>query len=279
VPDENPNYTLPPAPLPDTPDNRLDMARFKASARILDEKMGAVLEALERTGLAENTLVICTTDHGIAFPAMKCSLTDHGIGVMLMVRGPGGFEGGKVVDAMVSHIDIFPTVCDLLGIDPPGWLQGVSMMPLVRGEAESVREAVFAEVNYHASFEPKRCVRTKRWKYIRRYDGRSSPVLPNCDDSLSKTTWMDHGWAGMPPAEEQLYDLVFDPNEAGNLAHDPRYAAVLEEMRARLARWREGTGDPLQADGTGIPVPEGAVVNDPDGITPNAPPIPIKASK
>ncbi len=68
---EDVRYTLPPAPLPNTPQTRRDMAAYKASARIMDETMGAVLDALEENGLAENTLVICTTDHGIAFPGMS----------------------------------------------------------------------------------------------------------------------------------------------------------------------------------------------------------------
>jgi arylsulfatase A-like enzyme len=267
-PDGNPAYSLPPAPLPDTPATRLDMACFKASARLLDQKIGQVLQALERSGLVQNTLVICTTDHGIAFPGMKCNLTDHGTGVMLILRGPGGFEGGGAIDAMVSHIDLFPTICDLLGVAPPPWLQGVSLMPLVRGEVEAVREAVFMQINYHAAFEPMRSVRTARWKYIRRYDGRSRPVLPNCDDSPSKTAWLEQGWGEQPPAQEMLYDLVFDPNEAQNLASSERHGAILAEMRARLERWQQETADPLKPDGSGIPTPPGAVVNDPDDLSP-----------
>ena len=73
--------------------------------------IGLVLEALERNGLAENTLIICTTDHGIAFPGMKCHLTDRGIGVLLILRGPQ-IPTGKVCDALVSQIDIFPTLCE-----------------------------------------------------------------------------------------------------------------------------------------------------------------------
>ncbi len=161
-------YSLPPAPLPDTPQTRLDMGAFKASAWELDQGMGAVLDALDTQGLSENTLVICTTDHGIAFPRMKGNLTDHGIGVMLIMRGPGGFTGGKVYDALVSHIDIFPTICDLLQIDHPSWLQGTSLLPLPREEVEQLHDAIFAEVTYHAAYEPMRAVRTPRWKYIRR---------------------------------------------------------------------------------------------------------------
>ena len=273
---EEARYCRPPAPLPDTPENRRDMADYITTARVLDRCYGQVLQALDDAGLAENTLVICTTDHGIAFPGMKCTLTDHGIGVLLIVRGPGGFAGGKVVDAMVSHVDIFPTICDLLQIEPPEWLQGRSIMPLVRGETDAIRDEVFAEVNYHAAYEPKRCVRTRRWKYIRRFDGRQTAVMPNCDDSLSKDTWLKHGWRERAIEQEKLYDLVFDPNEACNLihqaAHDPELAHVMEDMRHRLDRWMRETGDPL-LDGP-IPAPEGARINDPDGLSPSEPTLP-----
>lgn len=267
---DDPRYCRPPDPLPDTPETREDMACFMASARTLDAKMGQVFEALDRTGLAENTLVICTTDHGIAFPHMKCNLNAGGIGVMLILRGPGGFTGGRVIDSLVSHVDIFPTLCDLLQITPPAWLQGVSLMPLVRNETGSVREAIFAEVNYHAAYEPMRSIRTPRWNYIRRFDPRDHPVLPNCDDSPSKTLWMAHGWQTLAPDEESLYDLIFDPNEAHNLAQDPRYRDVVGELRTRLARWMYETEDPLLKGP--IPAPAGAVVNDPKGYSPREKP-------
>ena len=178
TPADDPRYTQPPMPIPDTPATRADMAAFHASARILDQGVGQVLEALERNGLAENTIVVSTTDHGIAFPLMKCNLTDSGFGVSLIVRGPGVFSGGKVCDAMVSHIDVFPTLCETLHIQPPSWLEGKSFLPVLRGEGPEINEEVFAEVTYHASYEPKRAVRTQRYKYIRRYGDRTAPVLP-----------------------------------------------------------------------------------------------------
>lgn len=268
-PEEDWRYCLPPAPLPDTPETRRDMAAYKASARVLDGAIGQVLEALEANGLAENTLVICTTDHGIAFPGMKCNLTDHGIGVMLIIRGPGGFSGGRACDAMVSQVDIFPTICELLDLEPPAWLEGKSIMPVVGGEAEEINEAIFAEVTYHAAYEPMRAVRTRRWKYIRRFDDRRGPVLPNCDDSPSKDVWLQHGWRDRPVAAEQLYDLVFDPNESHNLAGDASARAVLDEMGERLAEWMSATEDPL-LDGP-VPAPADAQVNDPDGLSPREP--------
>jgi len=268
-PAEDPRYCLPPHPIPDTPRTRQDIAGFKASVRVLDQGVGEVLRAFEANGLAENTLVISTTDHGLPFPAMKCNLTDHGTGVSLIVRGPGGFSGGKVCDAMVSHIDLFPTLCDLLEIERPAWLEGKSMMPLIRGQAAEINEEIFAEVNYHAAYEPARGVRTRRWQYIRRYDGRTRPVLPNCDDGFSKELWLAQGWRDRPVEAEQLYDLTFDPNETRNLAADPAMRAVLDEMRGRLERWMRATNDPLLKGP--VKAPPDARVNDANGISPKEP--------
>ncbi|MFM8830411.1 MAG: sulfatase, partial [Spartobacteria bacterium] len=233
-PQGDPRYVRPPDPLPDTPETRRDFADFRVAAKHLDRCVGRVLDALDQAGLAENTLVFITTDHGLAYPHMKCNLTDHGTGVMLLLRGPG-FKGGEVSDAMVSHVDLFPTICEATGLTPPAWLQGV---PLTEP-----REEVFAEVNWHGDAEPMRSVRTGRYKYIRRYLDR--PGADNCDSSISRTFLRQHGWDERPRPEESLFDLVFDPHEANNLASDPGHAAVLAEMRARLARWMKETGDPL----------------------------------
>ena len=92
-----------------------------------------------------------------------------------------------MIDALVSHIDVYPTICELVGIEPPSFLQGVSLMPLIRGGTTTVRDEIFAEMTWHAAYEPQRAVRTQRWKYIRRFGERTTPVLPNCDDSPSKS--------------------------------------------------------------------------------------------
>jgi arylsulfatase A-like enzyme len=264
---EDERYCMPPLPIPETPRTRRDMAAYKAAARKWDDGVGIVMEALDRTPLAENTLVICTTDHGIAFPYMKCWLNQHGCGVMLILRGGGGFEGGEVCDALVSQVDIFPTLCELLEIEPPDWLQGVSIMPLVRGEVQEVREQLFTENTYHAAYEPMRSVRTKRYCYVRRFDGRDRPVLPNCDASITKDVWLEAGWHDRRPDEEALYDLVFDPVEVHNVAGDAAYADVLADMRERLDQYMRQTHDPLLKGP--VPIPKGAWANDPDDLHPS----------
>jgi arylsulfatase A-like enzyme len=262
-------YSLPPGNLPDLPATRRDMAEFKASVRSLDQGIGAVLHALHDLQLVDDTLVICTTDHGVAFPGAKATLTDRGTGVMLIMRGPGAFAGGKVIDQPVTHLDVYPTLCDIAAVEHPDWLQGESLIPLVRGETDRVHEATFAEMTYHAAYEPQRSVRTERWKYIRRFDDFPGPVLANCDDSASKEIWLKAGWGERTVPREQLYDLVLDPAEMENRADDPGAAATLAEMRARLEEWMRATDDPLR-DGPVAP-PPGAAVNEQWQVSPDEP--------
>lgn len=262
-------YCRPPAPVPDTPETRRDMAAFIASATILDDGIGVIMQALCEAGLVENTLMFYTTDHGPAFPGMKTTLTNHGIGVPLIVRGPGGFVGPQMIDAAVTHMDIFPTVCELVGLPAPAWLQGKSLLPLVRGDVDVLHAQLFAEVTYHAAYEPMRAVHTSRYKYIKRFDGRTTPVRPNVDDSPSKTLWHDHGWGERPIDSELLYDLMFDPHEAHNLVDDAHYADTLTDMRARLWCWMTETHDPLLAGV--VPLPAGAQANDVDDYSPTGP--------
>ena len=262
-------YLAPPAPLPDTPEVREDMAGYATMVHRLDTHLGRVLDGLEEAGLADSTLVIITTDHGLAFPHMKCDVRDAGIGVMLMLRGPGGFSGGKCIDAMVSHLDLYPTVCELAGVDKPGWLEGKSLISLVNGEVDELHEAVFATVNFHAAYEPQRAVRTRRHKYIRRHDEHPTPVLSNYDDSPSKRLLMDRGWGDRPVPREALYDLVFDPHETNNLAHDPAMAGVLTDLRGQLDDWMRRTDDPGRHGA--IAPPRGARLNRQDQLHPKDP--------
>lgn len=256
------HYSKPPPNLPDAPEVRADMAAFKASARSLDQGVGMVLGELDDRGLSEETIVIFTTDHGMPFPGAKATLYDRGLGVNLILRGPEPFWGGRVIDALVSHIDIYPTVCDHLGIEPPSFLQGVSLMALLRGERDQVREEIFAGSTWHAAYEPQRAIRTTRHKYIRRWGDRLTPVLPNTDDGPSKELLLRNGWAEHEIPREQLFDLLFDPNEARNLVGDPDHAHILADLRERLEDWMRETADPLLAGH--VDPPPGVEINMPD---------------
>jgi N-sulfoglucosamine sulfohydrolase len=262
-------YSRPPENIPDHPDTRRDMAAYKASARSLDQGVGAVLQALDEHQLVDDTLGVFTTDHGLAFPGAKATLYDRGIGVTLIMRGPGGFAGGRVVDALVSHLDIYPTLCDLAGIDRPDFLQGESLLPLARREVGEIRDALFVEATFHAAYEPQRAIRTQGHKYIRRFGDRALPVLANTDDGPSKDLLLARGWGERPIPFEQLYDVSLDPNEAYNVIDDPAYADVRRDLAERLERWMRETGDPLLAGP--VAPPPGAEINTPDQRSPSEP--------
>ena len=266
-PGEDDRYVGVPPLLPSTPATRSDLASFHASATVADDTYGQILDAIDRAGLRESTLVIVTTDHGLPLPAMKGTLTEAGTGVLLIMRGPGGFSGGQVCESLVSQIDLFPTLCDLLELDRPSWLQGRSLLPVVRDRVE-VNEAVFSESTYHVSYQPQRCVRTRRWSLITDFGDWHRPRLANVDDSASKTEWVAGGWATRPLPAERLHDLLLDPLEQTNLIDDPAYGTVLADLRGRLAGWMERTADPLLL---GPVPPAGQSPLPDDALSPGAP--------
>lgn len=246
-PDIREDLALPPYPIPDTRETREDFAGYLASVKSADACFGQVIRCLKAEGFWDDTIVLFTTDHGLASPFSKCTLFDSGIGVALMIHVPGDPAGGRVIDGLVSHVDVFPTLCDLLGLKKPDYLEGVSAAPLLLGETDQVRDDVFAEINFHTSYEPARCVRTGRYKYIRYYDASYLKInRSNIDESLTKDFFMERDLDRQKKAEEALYDLVYDPGERRNLVGDEEYEGVLLDMRRRLEDYQEKTDDPVR---------------------------------
>ncbi len=258
--DERARYCQPWPHMPDNAITRREMANFRMGVAWLDKDVGTVLEAIDRAGLRENSLVIFTTDHGPGVCEMKTTLTDRGTGVVTIIRGPSDpsygdtslFTGGRVIDAMTQHIDLYPTFCEAINAEKPDWLDGKSLMPLIRDEVEELHNCIFSEQTYHYSAEPRplRAVRTKRYKYIRSYRADAPRGI---DEGPPQAWWKTFGYKNMLFPDESLFDLVFDPNEANNLANSPDHAEVLKEMRKHLRDWMKSTDDPL-IDGA-IPIP------------------------
>ena len=261
---------MPPAGLVDDEGNRLDVLAYNESARVVDDCVGTVLAALKKSGLEEDTIVLFTTDHGIAFPRNKCTLYDDGIGVACLLKYPGNRLRGEVSDAMISQVDLLPTIFELLGLPLPPQFQGRSLLPLLDGETEEIRDALFAEVTFHAAYEPLRCVRTKRFKYIRRFDeSRLLPVPANIDDCHAKDLLLRGAYLSTPLPREEFYDLAADPFERENLIGRPAYAADIRNLRERLGLWMRETRDPLLAGP--VPLPKGAFANKVDCVSPSTP--------
>lgn len=255
TPDPAKEVRVPPF-LPDTPEVRQDLAEFHGTVKAADEAVGAILEALEATGLAANTLVVLTTDHGIAFPRAKGTLYDAGLGIALLMRWPGQIPAGRVCSQLLCNVDLLPTLAEVAGISAPGGIDGKSFLPLLFGEATSTRDHFFCELTWHDRYSPARGIRTGKWKYIKHLAPGPSVYLPlDIHKSLSGSAVREQYYSG-PHAGEELYDLEADPLETSNLAGEAVHAEMLAELRNRVRHWREATSDPLlkgPIDGTEAP--------------------------
>lgn len=212
----NPDYVVPPFAVPDHAETRTDFAGYLTSASCFDRGFQLIIDALKKSGHYDNSIIIFTTDHGIAMPFCKCNLFDTGTGVSLIIRVPGAKANGTVSDALVSQVDVFPTLCDLLAAEQPDYLEGISFAGLFDGSVGEIRDEVFSEINFHTSYEPCRAVRTKRYKYICYYDDYLLINKSNVDDSKTKDYYLGYG-----------------------------LAAVAAECREKLHQFQTKTADPI----------------------------------
>ena len=251
--------------LPDTPIIRRDVARFHQSIWDMDCAIGGVMDALERYGLKEETLVIFTTDHGPAFPHAKATFYDPGICIPLIMRWPGTFGEGRCQDELLSNIDFTPTLLDLCEIPMPDSLAGRSFLPLLTDQPYRERDAVYGALYYDVSYDPMYYVRTRNHKYIRSFGvtdsdaaGADHRVLATHEsgkwirvddlDVMTAPAWQEMQVdCSVPPAEE-LYDLEADPLEMNDIARDPDAEDILGTMRDLLRNMMAETDSPLPGD-------------------------------
>lgn len=241
--------------LPDTPEVRQDLARYYDAIARFDAECGELMDLLRRYGFAENTMVVVTSDNGMPFPRAKGTCYDPGIRVPLIVWWPERVKGGRVVDELISHVDLPATWLDVAGVRPPEKMQGRSFLGLLLGREYHKRDAVFAERNWHDNFDPIRCVRTERWKlifnaaphfpYRPAWDIEDSPSWAALKREQRRGTLARHHLQLFEPSRPmlELYDLKNDPNEFHNLATDPAHADVLHELMRKLSDWMHDTYD------------------------------------
>jgi N-sulfoglucosamine sulfohydrolase len=124
--------------LQDTKDIRDDLAAFQATIKYFDERASEILDTLEASDIAKNTIVIMTSDHGIPYPGAKWTVRKAGIEVPLIIYQPNTiFSGGKIVNAIISNVDVLPTINEFIGIDIPDNIQGHSFIPYLKGETDT----------------------------------------------------------------------------------------------------------------------------------------------
>jgi len=196
-----------------TPEQRRAAIRgYLATVSFMDAQAGRVLDALKRLGLADNTIVVFTGDHGWHLGEHglwhKRSLFEESARVPFIVSAPGAKGNGQRSASLVELLDIFPTICDLAGVPAPANLQGRSLRPLLNDTSATLHQAAFTEARRGVNAEFfGRSVRTPRWRY---------------------TEW-NGGRDGM-----ELYDHERDPQEYTNLAKDSRHAETIAELKRLL---------------------------------------------
>src|SRR5690606_17399171 len=186
---------------------RRDISEFYGAIRAFDADFQRMLDALDRNLDPENTMIILTTDHGAAFPRAKSTLYDAGTGVALIVRPPRSWaiEPHRVT-ALVSHLDILPTLLDIAGLPPPPELPGPPLLGHLTGNGEdNSSRMLFTSKTYHDTYDPKRAVRTSNYTYIRNYaDGPKLLLAIDLEKSWTRRGMGDEHLEPRP--SEEFYD-------------------------------------------------------------------------
>ncbi len=246
-----PSQVIVPPHLPDASTVREDLAHYYESLSRLDSGIGLLLEALRNAGRDGDTLIVYLSDNGRPFPRAKTTLYDDGIHLPLVIVAPDAKKRGVRNAALVSWVDIAPTILDWTRAAGPKEyrLPGRSLLPILGEARPSGWERVFASHGFHEiqQYYPMRALRTREHKYILNL---AHPLpFPIAGDVASSPSWkafertsVAHAYLHRP--REELYDLTQDPHEAKNLAANAEYREVLERMRAEMAAFRTHTRDP-----------------------------------
>lgn len=199
---------------------RDQLAEYYGMITHLDGQVGRIIAALRETGQFENTLIIYAADNGLAIGSHgllgKQSVYEHSMKVPLIISGPG-VPKGRSTHAFTYLLDLFPTLCDTLGIPTPAGLEGHSLRPIWEGQQARVRETVFLPF-----LDVQRSVRDERWKLI------CYPVIHHME----------------------LFDLKHDPNEITNLIDRPSAAPTIQRLLTTMREWQARVGDT-------VPLPTG----------------------
>ena len=242
---------------PDVATVRTDIARHYNNIALMDRQVREILDTLERDGLADNTIVIWTSDHGDGLPRAKREVFDSGIKVPMIIRWPARYRPahlnpGQSEERMISFVDLAPTILALAGVEAPQYLPGQDFLD----PSAAPRQYVFASRDrMDAVIDRQRAVRDQRYKYIRSWHpeqpgGHRLAYRDNM--TMMQTLWqmLEDGQLNAdqrrwfePPGKEQLYDIQADPFELNNLAESPEHQSTLNRMRAALAEWQKHNRD------------------------------------
>jgi N-sulfoglucosamine sulfohydrolase len=252
--------TIPPY-LYDTPELRDARTRYLTKVTLADTELGAVRKSMAKYGDPKNTLFLFTADQGAQFPFAKWNLYDAGIATPLLAVWQGHVAAGKTSDAMVSLVDLLPTMEEVAGGPVPTGIDGKSLVPVLTGKANAVHDVIYAaHTGDGTNIAPMRTIRTDRYKLIVNYHPEitfNNAITENTQkrDNSYWLSWLeaakadpkakaivDHFYHRQPV---ELYDLEKDPYEMTNLAGQPGTAAIEKDLRGRLEKWMVSQGEDL----------------------------------
>lgn len=253
----SPDEVIVPHFLPDSQESREELAEYYQAVNRCDQGLGRLIQALKNTGHWEDTMVLYLSDNGIPFPGAKTNLYDPGMRLPLVVRSPDQKIKGVRSQAMVSWVDLVPTILEFTKAEGPKYkLHGRSFLSVLEEENPPGRNEVFASHTFHeiTMYYPMRVIRTDRYKYV--LNLAHQLPFPFASDLFSSPTWQgvlkrQDSYYGSRTVEayihrprHELYDLKNDPREVENLAEHPDHAKVLTELQAKLKTFQEQTKDP-----------------------------------
>lgn len=249
-----------------TPQTRIARARYYQAIKTMDRELGEVFDATYKK-LGDDTLFLHTSDHGAQWPFGKWTLYDEGIRTPMIAVWPGKIATGMRTDAMVSWVDILPTLYAVAGQTAPEELDGRSFLPVLTGETDTHRDVIFTvhSGDGNKNVYPTRSIRTARWKYIRNLHPEFKFTSHILGDNRPQPYW--GSWVAkaqnVPEAARkvkrylqrpavELYDLEADPTEQNNLATDPAHAETLAKLSDQLDAWMKEQGDQQKVYGKPI---------------------------
>jgi N-sulfoglucosamine sulfohydrolase len=255
----DPSDVVVPPFLPDTPACRAELAQYYESVSRADAGLGRLVDILKQAGKYEDTLIIYIADNGIPFPGAKTTVYEPGIRLPCIVRNPYTKKRGLVSNAVVSWVDITPTILEFAGVERRAndELHGRSFLSVLEQEQPRGWDEMFASHTFHevTMYYPMRVVRSGRYKLI--WNIADPLPFPFASDLWSSATWQDSLQRGddfhygkrtikslVHRPRFELYNLEHDPDELQNLAPDPAHQDALRELQNKLKDFQRRTGDP-----------------------------------
>ncbi len=258
----NPDALPLPPYIADTPVARRALANYYQDITTMDTRLGEVDKMLKAYGYFDNTLFIYTTDHGSEWPHCKWTLYDTGIRLPFLAKWYSEIPANTVSDALVSHVDVLPTLVDIAGGAPPEGLDGRSFKNVLLGKELTFRDKIYGTHTRDGNMNvfPQRCVRDRRYKYIlnlmpeNRWSTHFTEVIgiPDSHAEVWKS-WIRKAESDPQVAQlvylmqhhpvEELYDVTRDPYEFNNLAFNLDMRPTLEKMRSDVRKWMHSQND------------------------------------